>query len=425
MPIRDLIVFIIVFGSLPFILKRPYLGILVYAWLGYMNPHRLTWGPAFQFQFAMIVAVTTIVGALLTSQKRLPRNFTIAVLFTFVIWCGITTQFALNPFGAYSEWDRFLKIQLMIFMCLILIDDFDKINHLLYIIVLSIGFYGIKGGLFTLRTGGKYMVVGPPYSFISGNTEIGFALVIIFPLVWYLATMQKKRWLKILIFAAIGLIAISIVGTQSRGAFLAVACTLLFLWLKNKHKIKYGIVIMVMAIIALVIMPEQYFDKLETIRTYQQDGSAMGRVNAWYFAYNLSKDYPITGGGFNAFTANLFQRYAPNPNDLHDAHSIYFEVLGEQGYIGLFLFLFLGILTYRNASITIKLSKDRPELKNQHTLGKMIQASIVGYGTGGAFLGLAYFDLPYHLVVITIILRELTNLEVLNSEKKRNHIIYP
>jgi putative inorganic carbon (HCO3(-)) transporter len=89
------------------------------------------------------------------------------------------------------------------------------------------------------------------------------------------------------------------------------------------------------------------------------------------------------------------------------AHSIYFQVLGEQGFVGLFLFLLLGLLAWRTGSKVINAAKDVPENKWAADLAAMGQVSLIGYATAGAFLGLAYFDLPYHLVVIIVLTKVL------------------
>lgn len=418
-PIRDIYIFFVVFGSIPYILRRPYIGILVSSWLGYMNPHHMTWGPAYYFPFVQLIAIVTIASTIFSSKKRLPPfNLSLIVLSVFIIWCWITTQYALNPNGAENGWNRFLKIQIMIFFCLVLINDFKKLNKLIWVIACSIGYFGVKGGIFTLLTGGNWMVIGPPDSFISGNTEIGFALVIVFPLLWYLSQSTQNKWISRGMYTAMGLTVLAIVGTFSRGAFLAGGCMLVFMWLKNEHKLLYGIIFVLLAVTALSFMPEKYFEKMETIKTYEEDASAMGRINAWGFAYNLANDRPILGGGFNVFTKELFLTYAPEPYNFHDSHSIYFEVLGEQGYVGLLLFLTLGVTTWRNSSVVIKLTNDRPELKVHQVLAKMLQVSIVAYATGGAFLGLAYFNLPYHLITITVILRDLVENKVENCYSK-------
>jgi probable O-glycosylation ligase (exosortase A-associated) len=159
-------------------------------------------------------------------------------------------------------------------------------------------------------------------------------------------------------------------------------------------------------------MPPQWYEKMGTIETYDQDQSALGRINAWGFAMNVAKDRPVLGGGFHAFSADQFRRYAPNPDDVHDAHSIYFQVLGEQGYVGLGLFLLLSILTLALGSRIMRLTRDREDLKWAHDLAAMLQVSFAGFGVGGAFLGLAYFDLPYQLMAIMILTYSIVRAEL-------------
>jgi putative inorganic carbon (HCO3(-)) transporter len=128
----------------------------------------------------------------------------------------------------------------------------------------------------------------------------------------------------------------------------------------------------------------------------------MGRINAWHVAYNVAKDR-ITGGGFSMFQTPTFRQYASNPSDVHDAHSIYFQILGEHGFIGLVLFLLLGFMIWRKASKVVRITKNRSSLKWAGDLAAMVQVSMIGYATGGAFLGLAYFDLPYNFLAIVLI----------------------
>ena len=131
----------------------------------------------------------------------------------------------------------------------------------------------------------------------------------------------------------------------------------------------------------------------------------MGRINAWHFAFNLAKSRPIVGGGFETFSPQLFQILAPNPDDVHDAHSIWFKVLGEQGFIGLALFLLLWLLVWRLAAGIIRTGSKRKEMRWATELARMIQVSFIGFWVGGSFLGLAYFDLPYLLIALLALTR--------------------
>jgi probable O-glycosylation ligase (exosortase A-associated) len=199
------------------------------------------------------------------------------------------------------------------------------------------------------------------------------------------------------------LIGLSILASYSRGAFLGAAAVSFYLFINSKKKAMLAPALVVAAILGLSFMPQKYFDRLSTIQTYEEDNSAMGRINSWYFAYHLANDRPIVGGGFSVFDPSTFQRYAPEPENFNDAHSIYFETLGEQGYVGLLIFLLLGFLALRQGNTIRKLTKDKKGLEWAFDLASMVQVSLIGYAVSGAFVGLAYFDLYYHLIAILVI----------------------
>ncbi len=95
---RDILVTAIVFGVLPFIFKRPWIGILLWCWLGYMNPHRQTWGFAYDFPFAFICAIVTIMAFLFSQEKKeMVWTRETVLLLMFIGWMFITTFFAFYP----------------------------------------------------------------------------------------------------------------------------------------------------------------------------------------------------------------------------------------------------------------------------------------------------------------------------------------
>ena len=405
---RDIVLTLVVFGSLPFILRRPWIGIIMWAWLSYMNPHKQAWSFATNMPFALVVALCTLIGLLFAKEeKRIPWTRETILLLTFFLWMVVTTFFALNPDGAWHQFDKVWRIQLMTFVTLMLITSELRLKVLVWVIALSIGYYGIKGGIFTIATGGSYRVWGPTGTFIGGNNEIGLALIMIIPLLRFLQLDTKNLVLKMGLLAAMLLCAIAAIGTQSRGAFLAIVAMGAFLWLKSRHKITLGAIGAITVLIVLALMPEQYYDRMSTIREYQEDASAMGRINAWSFAWNVAVARPLLGGGFEVFVPWLYYIYAPNPAGFYDVHSIYFEVLGEQGFVGLALFLAFYISGWFSASSLRRRVGGDPDLKWMSDLAGMLQVSLVGYAVGGAFLGLAYFDLPYHLVIIIVIMKTL------------------
>lgn len=405
---RDLLVTAMVFGALPFVFKRPWIGVLLWAWVSYMNPHRLTWGFAFNFPFAMVVAIVTITAFLLSREKKeMPWTRETVVLLIFIGWMLFTTFFAWYPDLAWMEWNRAWKIQLFVVLTAILINDRQKLDWLIWVIVASLGFYGVKGGIFTLGSGGGYHVMGPAGSFIGGNNELALALIMTIPLIWYLRSQAQNRWIRHGLAASMVLTAIAAIGSQSRGALLAILAMGLFLWLKSRHKIATGFLMILVVGVLAASLPQSWYDRMDTIRNYQEDGSVQGRFNAWHTAFNVASDR-IIGGGFNMFQPETFSQYAPDPYDIHDAHSIYFEVLGELGFIGLALFLLMWLFVWFKAGRVISACHGHPENKWAADLAAMAQVSLVGYAVGGAFLGLAYFDLPYHIMIMIVLAAKFT-----------------
>jgi probable O-glycosylation ligase (exosortase A-associated) len=267
---------------------------------------------------------------------------------------------------------------------------------------LSLAFYGVKGGIFTILNGGSYHVRGPSGSFIGGDNEIGLALIMTIPLLRYLQLNMTNVLLRFAMWPAMLLTAIAVVGSQSRGALLGIVAMGAFLWLKSRNKFVTLLMGALAAALILAIMPPQWFERMESIKTYEQDASVMGRFNAWHMAFNLAKSKPL-GGGFETFQRSMFAIYAPEPDRVHDAHSIYFEVLGEHGFVGLALFLLLGLMTWRTASSIIGQARGHPEKRWAADLAAMVQVSLVGYAAGGAFLGLAYFDFYYTLIAVVVL----------------------
>lgn len=403
---RDILVTLIVFGSLPFIFKKPYIGILMWVWISVMNPHTQGWGFATTFPFAAIIAGVTLVSLIFTKEpKNLPLTPITWVLFAFVLWINVTTVFALHVDLVYPQWIKVMKIMLMIFMTLMLIKTRQHIQLLIWILVISLGYYGVKGGIFTIKSGGVDMVWGPEGTFIGGNNEIALALIMTIPLMHYLQITSQKKWVRHALTVSILLCAAAALGSYSRGALLAILAMGGLLLLKSRNKVSISLLILLVIPVAVIFMPEKWGDRMDTINTYQEDASVQGRFNAWWMTYNLAKDRPLVGGGFEIYDPQTFARYAPNPADVHAAHSIYFQALGEHGFIGLGLFLLLGTFAWRTGTWIIRSTEKLEEYKWAYALATMIQVSLIGYIVGGAFLSLLYFDVPYYLMAAMVATR--------------------
>jgi probable O-glycosylation ligase (exosortase A-associated) len=282
-----------------------------------------------------------------------------------------------------------------------IVQSRERIQQLVWVIALSIGFYGIKGGIFSILTGGNYRIFGPEGTFIGDNNTLALALIVTLPLFQYLRTTTANWWVKLGLTTCIGLLILSILSSYSRGALLGIGVTLPFMLVKAKRRL-IPLVIGGGAFAAgLLMAPAAWYERMDTLNDVNQDASVQGRFDAWQFAYRVALDHPLFGGGQHVGDDEaLFMHYVPTAEGARAAHSIYFEILGEDGFVGLGLFLILMASAFLTAFRIIRLTRDRPDLAWARSLAAMIQVSFVGYAVTGAFLSLGFFDLYYALIAV-------------------------
>jgi probable O-glycosylation ligase (exosortase A-associated) len=197
----------------------------------------------------------------------------------------------------------------------------------------------------------------------------------------------------------------------------------LFLWMKSRNKFMTMLMIVLSVGAIGAIMPQEWYARMQTTERYQEDDSALGRINAWHTAFNVAKAR-ITGGGIEMFRPSVFREYAPEPGRVHDVHSVYFEMMGEHGFIGFGLFMSIMALTWMKGSSIIRRTKRIPEMKWAQDLAAMTQVSMIGYATCGAFLGLSYFDYYWHLVAIMVILNHLVTQQIAKPASQASPVIF-
>jgi len=408
MALRDILLTLLLIGGLPVALRRPFIGALIFAFISLANPHRFTWGFAYSMPWALAYAVVTIAGLAATQERRIAdsvREYLPVIL--YVAWMGVTTLFALERESALPVLDTVVKVHVMCLVTLCLLADWTRIRQLVWVTVCSIGFYGLKGGVFTLATGGVFLVWGPPSSAIEDNNHLAVGLVMILPLAYWLYTDTHKRWLRLLILFAALMTAVSVFGSHSRSAFLGIIAMSAFLVLKSRHRIPVALLTVVAAAALVSFMPQQYWQRMESINNYEEDRSAMGRINVWHTAVNIANDR-VTGAGFNYYKPKAFARYAPEPKNIHSSHSIYFQALGEHGWIGLGLFLYFWAYVWFKCRQVIACAGDDDEGRSRALLARMIQVSLTGFAVGGAFVNIGNWDMTYYLAIVAVATARIT-----------------
>jgi probable O-glycosylation ligase (exosortase A-associated) len=403
---RDIALALLIFGTLPYILMRPYVGLLVWSWLGYMNPHRLCYGFAVTFPWVQLVAIVTLASLIFSKEnKRMPWSPVSVMLVMFLFWTGLTTFFAVVPDSAWTKWQEFAKVLVMVFVTLVMVNTRERMHGLVWMIVVSLGFYGLKGGVFTLTHGGSNHVLGPPGSFISDNNALALALCMTLPFMRYLQLHSARRLVKIGLGIGMTLTGVGVLGTYSRGGLIGLAIVGVALLLKSRHKFTVLVAVAVIGAAAIHFMPPEWAARMDTLRDARQTDSGETRIQSWKFATNVAIHRPLTAGGFDVYeSASLWSAYAPEGSTQRAIHSIYFRTLGEQGFVGLCLFLGLLFTAWRNCAAVRKRTRGDPEQSWAFDLASMLQVSLLAFMASGAFLPMPYFDLVYQLMALSAVL---------------------
>ena len=411
---RDYVLTGFIFAILPVCLIKPWIGVIAWYWFGLMNPHRLTWDFAYNsIPFAMLIGGTTLLGVFFAKDRRsIPWNRELVVVVILMLYFSATTPFAWAPDLAWDQWIKVFKVILMTFVASMLIYGKYRIRVLLLTVVFSIGFYSAKSIVYVISTGGGGRIDGIPGSFLDGNTFMGLAFCMVVPLMIVLARTEPLTWLRRTLYGLAVITMICVIFTYSRGAYVGLVAVLPFLFLNAQRKVVAACLLIPALLIAPIVMPDRAFDRIDAIENYQTESSANQRLQAWTVAWNLAKDYPVTGAGFEFEGSGNDARWIQYGNEKFkwaleratSAHSIYFQILGQHGFIALALYLLLLFGTLHSLQKVKRLTEKDTQKSWMGEYASGLQIGLIGFMVSGAFLSSAYFDLTYLFIALSAIL---------------------
>jgi putative inorganic carbon (HCO3(-)) transporter len=417
---RGLVFFLAFVSSLPLIFVSPFYGVLIWYALSLGDFHTLIWGPLANFNYLYIVAVLTCVSLIFsrTEKIRLPMTPLVVMTLLFALWITITSCFALAP--GDDVWAKWLIFEKTLFMCLVgyaLTTTRERVNQLIWVVVLAIGFWGVKGAILGTLSG-FHEIHGPDQGMLADNNDLGLGLVTMLPLVFYQWHLAANRRLRrgLMIFGF--LVIVGVLLTYSRGALVGVCAMGSVFWLRSRAKFATALLIAAVAVGVYNFAPRDWFQRMESIQDYEDDNSAMGRINIWKTSIRIAELHPLTGGGFRVTFSPVVTNDMLRGTDLprltkpRAAHSIYFDVLSEHGWFGLALFVLIGAYSFSNCAWLVRHSRKRPDLAWANLLGRMGQAVLVGYATAGAFASQAYLDEYWCIIFIFDAARRLVAREI-------------
>jgi len=400
---RDVILLSFIALCLAAALRYPFAGLLTWAWFTLMTPHQAAFG-VFGLPLNLIIAAVTITAYVLSGEaSRFKMDAITKLLLAFLGWLTISQAFSLDPENSAPYYDRLFKTVIFVLLCAQMASDKLRFNALVWTLVLGIGFFAAKGALFTFATLGAYRVQGLPNTVLEDNNHFGIAVATILPLILYLRGQASRPWLRQGLLALFCLSVVAIIGTHSRGAFLALLAFGGFFWMRSKHKISIVAGLTLLMIPTIAFMPAKWTERMSTIGEATQDASFMGRVDAWVINYKLAETNPLTGAGLrNSYHEDIAKTVDPaRAETAKAAHSIYFEILGGAGFVGLALYLSIFAAAFLGARKILS-ARDSPAMAPwKSDFASYGQLSLMIFMVGGASTSMEMWD--GYLIVIALI----------------------
>ena len=397
----------------------PFVLTLGYVWVDTFRPQEVAYIILNQFPVAMTMGAAAFVAYIAMDRRMPPRpSLAMTLQMLMAVWVTVTLIWAVAPAGAWDKWDwAFKTIAFSAFIPFVIrsrvqIEAFAQT----YVFSLAANFvpYGIK----TAISGGGYGVNLGLSQGNAGLAEGGLLSTVCLmavPLAVYLGShsllMPRSKLVLLAYWGVAALAVITAVGTYERSALIGLVMMAGYMLLRSRRKGLFGLVIVAALGVALATSSDKWSERMSSTKEYQQESSALTRIQVWKWTLGFAVAHPF-GGAFDSYRVNHIEM---PPDEGHPGgytmfgrafHSIYFEVLGEQGWPGLAIFLYLGfgsILSLRRLNRRIK---DNPDLAWCGPMSDALQSGFVVFMSSGAFVGIAFQPMFWYFVSMAVCLRE-------------------
>lgn len=402
-------------------LRRPFVFVLAYVYIDIVSPQRLTYILLNSVPISLIAAGLSVAAWVVVDDKRdtriAPRQMLMLALLFYCLWTTKTADF---PVDAQSKWEWVWKaLAFAIFLPLTLRTRL-RIESLLLFMVLSAASIIIVGGIKTLVSGGGYgelnLMVSNNAGLYEGSTISTVAIAIIPLILWFsrFGTVFAPDWrVRTFCYALVFSCLLIPVGTSTRTGLLCIGLLGLLSLRDVKRRLTYLALAGAAGMLALPFLPSAFTQRMETIGTYQADASASTRLAVWAWTLDYVQQNPF-GGGFNAFLQNRIRyekvavvgeagnRTVERSLEVDKArayHSAYFEMLGEQGWPGLILWLAINLGgLFRMEVLRRRYTKADAEEAWVVPLAAALQNGHIVYLFGANFIAIAFQPFVFMLI---------------------------
>jgi probable O-glycosylation ligase (exosortase A-associated) len=406
--------------------KRPFIAVGMWIWTAMFYPNAWMYGAASSIRYNLVFTGVAMLGYLVMKEKpKVQFGKLGALVLFFFVWATMSSVMTDGlPAATWDSWGRFSKVILLFIFVVLIVEKKLHVDFFLWCVILSIGFYAGLEALKFLASGGGHKIEGFVGHALGDRNELALAFVIILPICVYLLKEFGRHSppVRYGLLGLIGLIVAAVVGTQSRGGFIALTGVAGYFFIKSERKPLLAVLTVLLVLGMSQFVSSEWTSRMDTIGTAGEDASFMGRVVAWKLSFIMAVHHPFFGGGFKTlenfsvwfalsqdfFSYSFFYTgdALPDPVKARAAHSVYFQVLGDHGFAGLAIyltFLATALRTTRRIALTARAHAQTAWIGD---LATMLQLSIFAFCLGGAALSFAYFDLMYAIYGLVVVLEK-------------------
>ncbi|MBA2614564.1 MAG: O-antigen ligase family protein [Actinobacteria bacterium] len=293
-----------------------------------------------------LITVTKVTGALcfasfaiyaVISHRKLRFDRTHVIVFLILALALLSTLQAREFEPALSTTVRYASFVALYVVVSQLIGDYTLQRRLAWVLSISSAIAGVIAMRAFLDEASYQATL--PY---GDPNDLAFTLATTLPLtIW----LMRERWiLRPVVAALIGVIALSILLTYSRGALVGLAAATLFLLATERRRVQIVLVGGLVTLVATMAFLQTNAERVEEgiqAKSKVASYNVETRLEAWDAAVELASERPFLGVGPGNFRAHYGEvaGIPPGAEALGVVHNAYLDVAAELGIPALVLFL--------------------------------------------------------------------------------------
>ena len=389
---------------------------LAYIWVDFFRPQDVASGFIKSIPVSMITAGLGFLVYCTFDRKALPRlNAMTGLLLVWLVWITLTTTWAVFPDPAWKKWDWASKTVLFSMFLPFLFRSRVQIEAAILTVVCAIFSNVIPFGLKTMLGTGGY---GRPLGLVpinggwggEGSTLAIYAISSI-PLINFLAShsliLGHRRASKVGFLIAPVVAIMGGLGTFARAGLVSTFVWALCTWWQSRRKLLLAVVFAATGAVVFSVLGDRWTARMSTTVEAEQESSAYTRLLVWGWTIDYAREHPL-GGGFDVYLLNRRFVLLPDGSEFvvegRAFHSMYFEILGEQGIVGACIFILVILTFYFNIYRLARRCRNAPELSWVRGLCVALAISATSYFAGAAFVGVAFQPLHYFMFAMSVCL---------------------